>query len=293
MLLFHMIRLNYALDSYSWKSTLLWGTCFDHLEKAKGSMGKSKIIHFAIAALEFIPIFGQIASIFEWAIVKLFQAKKIESPALNNRVNDLEATGNVSVYKWANIEDIFAYCKYQYDNIHLQKFNDFRYFVCSDDVITAKQQALNSEFSNFINESLSKNILFVVPLLLAEHWHLIVVNPHQKNIEHYDSLGKNISPSMQNCINEINNLIETYSKERYTLITETTVQQNNNYDCGVIISYYMEERLKGKSFSEIRTLSADYLTKAISQYRQTMYSRIGREFTGKEWSVPKSGLTPF
>ncbi len=70
-----MTTLNFALDvqKYTVCRALLWGNCAGHFKKAFGCealSGGRRFVHFLIAALEFIPVIGQIASLFERAIVK-------------------------------------------------------------------------------------------------------------------------------------------------------------------------------------------------------------------------------
>lgn len=65
---------NYALtiDDYTWKNAILWGNFSGHCQKAmEGNLGH-RIVHVLIAALELLPIIGQIASIFEKIIVNSF-----------------------------------------------------------------------------------------------------------------------------------------------------------------------------------------------------------------------------
>ena len=149
-----MSKLNYELDSYSWKSVLLWGASFDHFKKAKGSNGKNKIIHLTIAAIELIPILGQIASLFEWAIVRAFQVKK-----------------NENVDRWADVPDILSNCEYLYKNKHLHTLKEFRYFVCSNEFLNNKDGFSN--LSNYVNDSLSEICPFFLSLLLDEQYHNI------------------------------------------------------------------------------------------------------------------------
>lgn len=80
-----MTEFNYALpnESYTWRNALLWGNFSGHCELAcKGTLG-AYIVHIIIAALEFLPIIGQIASIFEKIIVtncRTTQSLPIKNP---------------------------------------------------------------------------------------------------------------------------------------------------------------------------------------------------------------------
>ena len=70
-----VVRFNYALDAgdYSVKNALLWGNCSGHAHKASGSGRlQDRVVHGLIAAVEAIPVVGQIASLFELAIVTKF-----------------------------------------------------------------------------------------------------------------------------------------------------------------------------------------------------------------------------
>lgn len=70
-----MVEFNYALDrrEYTLGNALLWGNCFGHHQKAKQSVTWGhRIFHVIIFILEYPPIVGQIASIFEMIIVRYF-----------------------------------------------------------------------------------------------------------------------------------------------------------------------------------------------------------------------------
>lgn len=183
---------------------------------------------------------------------------------------------------WADISDILTYCRYQFNNKQREQYQDFRFFVCDEYVLMDMKGNLFSELRGFVKESLAKNVPLFVPLLIDQHWHLIVVDPHTRNIEHYDSLGEKISASTQKCIDQISDMVMICNKIKYPVLTQTEVHQQNNYDCGVFVAYYMEQRLKGRKFSEITASDPGKLLTTISYYRQSMYARIGRVFTGKE-----------
>ena len=72
-----MPHFNHSLDKtdYSWKNCLLWGNFAGHCKKAReGSFG-NRLIHALIAAIEFLPIIGQISSICEKVIVEKFSSQ--------------------------------------------------------------------------------------------------------------------------------------------------------------------------------------------------------------------------
>lgn len=72
-----MTQFNYALElkEYTWSNALLWGNFSGHARKtAQGSLG-GRIAHLLIAAVEFLPIVGQVASIFEKVIVTFFSKR--------------------------------------------------------------------------------------------------------------------------------------------------------------------------------------------------------------------------
>ncbi len=73
-----METLKYSLDSsnYTWSKTLGWGLCAAHASKVyEGKLGE-RIVHFLIAAVESIPLIGQIASLFEKIIVSSFVSER-------------------------------------------------------------------------------------------------------------------------------------------------------------------------------------------------------------------------
>ncbi len=71
---------SYALEPqlYTWKNALLWGNCREHGKKAfaSGISNGRRIVHLAIAAIEAIPLIGQIASVFE----KLIMSRALKQP---------------------------------------------------------------------------------------------------------------------------------------------------------------------------------------------------------------------
>lgn len=69
------IILNYKLPEYSYAKSLLWGNFLDHCKQAKNERNpSSRFVHILIALAEFLPIIGQIASIFEKIIVQSVEA---------------------------------------------------------------------------------------------------------------------------------------------------------------------------------------------------------------------------
>lgn len=99
-----MTNFNYALpnDDYSWKNALLWGNFNGHLQKAmEGTLG-DRIIHVLIAAIEFLPIIGQIASIFEKIIVSSFS--NFEKSEVSSNLSEENAT--VLSDKQKNVDEL-------------------------------------------------------------------------------------------------------------------------------------------------------------------------------------------
>lgn len=84
---------NYKLESYSWSKALLWGNCFDHAKKAKNEASWG---HFFIACVQFIPLVGQIVSIFEKA---LYSNPTNQMKDLSGRVKKETQTENTSTPK--------------------------------------------------------------------------------------------------------------------------------------------------------------------------------------------------
>ena len=88
---------NYSLsvDDYSWKNAILWGNFSAHCQKVTEGTLCDRIVHVLIAALEFLPIIGQIASIFEKIIVTSF-SNPVEQKA-NPNLSNVIATSNQNV----------------------------------------------------------------------------------------------------------------------------------------------------------------------------------------------------
>jgi len=64
-----ILKYSVDIDLYTIKNALLWGNCLHHAkERMKGTLG-NRIVHWIIAAIEFLPIVSQIASLFEMIIV--------------------------------------------------------------------------------------------------------------------------------------------------------------------------------------------------------------------------------
>lgn len=61
------------LESYTWRNALLWGNFKEHCDASKKGKILDRVIHALIAAVEFLPIVGQIASIFEKVILTGFE----------------------------------------------------------------------------------------------------------------------------------------------------------------------------------------------------------------------------
>ncbi len=100
-----MPKLNYALEknNYSLETALSWGNCIRHCKKASEGRLDHRAIHVCIAVIEFLPIFSQIASIFEMLIVIRFAdmpahsircAQLIEKALSSKAVKHLYDTAN-------------------------------------------------------------------------------------------------------------------------------------------------------------------------------------------------------
>ena len=72
---YYNMDFNYSLEKkvYSFENALLWGNFIVHCNKAKKGQLGHRIVHVIIAAVEFLPVIGQIASLFEMLIVINFR----------------------------------------------------------------------------------------------------------------------------------------------------------------------------------------------------------------------------
>lgn len=70
-----MYNFQYSLhqEDYSWKNALLWGNFIEHCKRSRDGSWDERAVHVLIAGLEFLPIIGQIASIFEKLILNYFE----------------------------------------------------------------------------------------------------------------------------------------------------------------------------------------------------------------------------
>lgn len=64
-------------SSYTPSAALQWGFCLGHFERAQDQTGSllGRTVHFLTACIEFIPILGQIVSLFEmwvWRVCRHF-----------------------------------------------------------------------------------------------------------------------------------------------------------------------------------------------------------------------------
>ena len=98
-----MSFLTYALPptDYNLKNALLWGNFCGHVEKASyGTWGK-RSVHVIICVAEFLPIIGQIASLFEMIVVlgclDGFRRRQAEDARESNEIRLQAATGVVAV----------------------------------------------------------------------------------------------------------------------------------------------------------------------------------------------------
>ncbi len=57
------------LEEYTWENALCWGNCQAHYKRAAEGELCGRTVHFLIAAVELIPILGQIASIIEKILI--------------------------------------------------------------------------------------------------------------------------------------------------------------------------------------------------------------------------------
>jgi hypothetical protein len=72
-----ILKYSVDIDQYTFKNALLLGNAINHAKEGmKGTLG-NRIVHWIIAVVEFLPIVGQIASLFEKFIVACV-VKKID-----------------------------------------------------------------------------------------------------------------------------------------------------------------------------------------------------------------------
>ncbi len=84
-----MINFHFALpiQDYSWKNALLWKNCLGHYRKAREANFYGRCIHLLIAAVESLPLIGQIASIFEKIVINhLCHSRAILKPLIKIQI---------------------------------------------------------------------------------------------------------------------------------------------------------------------------------------------------------------
>lgn len=98
-----MTTLNFALDAqkYTKCRALLWGNCAGHFQKAFGAeamSGGRRFVHFLIAVIELVPVIGQVASLFERAIVKgVLEKKPPQPPQPSHNFNTITKFDDIEV----------------------------------------------------------------------------------------------------------------------------------------------------------------------------------------------------
>ena len=109
-----MSNCTYSLDSqnYTWPNALLWGNSIEHFKKAASGTWDQRIVHVLIGLIEFIPLIGQIISIFEMIFMKR-DDEPISSknpsidasapPSLTRRFEELH-------FSWEDIEALSKRC---------------------------------------------------------------------------------------------------------------------------------------------------------------------------------------
>src|ERR1700733_7612011 len=94
-----MTNFNYslALEDYTWENAILWGNFKGHCKKANEGTFGHRVVHVLIAAVELLPIIGQIASIFETIIIRNFgnHAEQQMDPPLSNNVSNDGEVGKI------------------------------------------------------------------------------------------------------------------------------------------------------------------------------------------------------
>ncbi len=68
------MAMNWRLSQsdYTIRGALVWGNCLKHARASRTSQGKEKIIHITLAALEALPLLGQLIALVEYAAQKYF-----------------------------------------------------------------------------------------------------------------------------------------------------------------------------------------------------------------------------
>ncbi len=94
-----MDGLKYSLNNYSFQKALLWGNFSGHVNKAKEGKWGNRIVHALIAAVEFLPIVGQFASIFEFAIVEASRSLSGRKVKIQTDTNNISSTTNPVLVK--------------------------------------------------------------------------------------------------------------------------------------------------------------------------------------------------
>ncbi|HEY4831497.1 MAG TPA: hypothetical protein VIH61_02945 [Waddliaceae bacterium] len=114
-----MVNFNYSLpfEDYTWENAILWGNFKGHCKKADEGTFGHRVIHVLIAAAEFLPIIGQIASIFETIIIKNFgkPAERQVDPAENDQIINIQQQSNNSD-QINRISDEFSISKQELQN---------------------------------------------------------------------------------------------------------------------------------------------------------------------------------
>ncbi len=66
--------------AYNMNSALTWGICALHLNKSKSGRPLSRFIHFSLFLMEAVPILGQLISLIDVAVSKVFKLSSCQKP---------------------------------------------------------------------------------------------------------------------------------------------------------------------------------------------------------------------
>jgi hypothetical protein len=184
---------------------------------------------------------------YEYCWINLDFIKKIDDHNLKNKIMHFTFKPKMTpkYNSWLNTNDINAILK-QYEKL----YTDFKFVG-----------ALPSDFYKITKvdyDSIFKYDKVGIVFNLdshnqpGSHWTAFLIDNTLNTIEYYDSVGKHPNSNIRKFIKKIYKFILSKGID-YKIKYNTIQHQFKNSECGVYSSYFIINRLNGKSFEEIST----------------------------------------
>ena len=158
-------------------------------------------------------------------------------------------------YAWLSTQDINDIL-YQYQHLYYNNFIFLGALPCDIHRVSV------IDFSQIKRQTPFVGVVFNTDRFTkpGKHWVCIFIDNTSKSIDYFDSLGKQPNKFIREFFRFFND---------YNVHYNTTVHQKNNSNCGVYCCFFIIERLKGKTMTDINaTIIPD---KIMTDYRTTLF----------------------